>query len=65
MFVTLLVACGGLLAMDLRPGRTLLVSGTTGGLSSATLALAPPIGARNGRPASGGRLPATEAALAL
>ena len=33
---TLLIAYGGLLAMDFRPGETLLVSGATGNFGSAT-----------------------------
>src|SRR5215472_8887022 len=41
---TLLIAYGGLLAMDFRPGETLLVSGATGNFGSATVALA--MGAR-------------------
>ncbi len=43
---TLLIAYGGLLAMDLRPGETLLVSGATGNFGSATVALAMAMGAR-------------------
>jgi alcohol dehydrogenase len=43
---TLLVAYGGLLAMDFRPGETLLVSGATGNFGSATVALALAMGAR-------------------
>jgi alcohol dehydrogenase len=43
---TLLIAYGGLLAMDLRPGETLLVSGATGNFGSATVALALAMGAR-------------------
>ena len=43
---TLLIAYGGLLAMDLRAGETLLVSGATGNFGSATVALALAMGAR-------------------
>ena len=43
---TLLIAYGGLLAMDLRPGETVLVSGATGNFGSATVALALAMGAR-------------------
>ncbi|GLO79882.1 zinc-binding alcohol dehydrogenase family protein [Sulfitobacter pontiacus] len=43
---TLLVPYGGLLAMDFRPGETLLVSGATGNFGSATVALALAMGAR-------------------
>ena len=43
---TLLIAYGGLLAMDFRPGETLLVSGATGNFGSATVALALAMGAR-------------------
>ena len=43
---TLLVAYGGLLAMDFRPGETLLVSGATGNFGSATVAVALAMGAR-------------------
>ena len=43
---TLLVAYGGLLAMQFRPGETLLVSGATGNFGSATVALALAMGAR-------------------
>ena len=43
---TLLIAYGGLLAMDFRPGETLLVSGATGNFGSATVALAMAMGAR-------------------
>ena len=43
---TLLIAYGGLLAMDFRPGETLLVSGSTGNFGSATVALALAMGAR-------------------
>ena len=35
----LLIVYGGLLAMDLRAGETLLVSGATGNFGSATVAL--------------------------
>jgi alcohol dehydrogenase len=42
----LLIAYGGLLAMDFRPGETLLVSGATGNFGSATVALALAMGAR-------------------
>jgi alcohol dehydrogenase len=42
----LLIAYGGLLAMDFRPGETLLVSGATGNFGSATVALAMAMGAR-------------------
>ena len=44
---TLLIAYGGLLAMDFRPGETLLVSGATGNFGSATVALAKAMGARS------------------
>lgn len=44
---TLLIAYGGLLAMDFRPGETLLVSGATGNFGSATIALALAMGARS------------------
>ena len=44
---TLLIAYGGLLAMDFRPGETLLVSGATGNFGSATVALALAMGARS------------------
>ncbi|NTS63786.1 alcohol dehydrogenase catalytic domain-containing protein [Sphingomonas sp. HHU CXW] len=43
---TLLVAYGGLLAMEFRAGETLLVSGATGNFGSATVALALGMGAR-------------------
>ncbi len=43
---TLLIAYGGLLAMEFRPGETLLVSGATGNFGSATVALAMAMGAR-------------------
>lgn len=43
---TLLIAYGGLLAMDFRPGETLLVSGATGNFGSATVAVAMAMGAR-------------------
>ena len=43
---TLLIAYGGLLAMDFRAGETLLVSGATGNFGSATVALALAMGAR-------------------
>lgn len=43
---TLLIAYGGLLAMDFRPGETLLVSGATGNFGSATVALGLAMGAR-------------------
>lgn len=43
---TLLIAYGGLLAMDFRPGETLLVSAATGNFGSATVALALAMGAR-------------------
>ncbi len=43
---TLLVAYGGLLAIDFRPGETLLVSAATGNFGSATVALALAMGAR-------------------
>ncbi len=43
---TLLIAYGGLLAIDFRPGETLLVSGATGNFGSATVALAMAMGAR-------------------
>ncbi|KUR76170.1 alcohol dehydrogenase [Novosphingobium sp. Fuku2-ISO-50] len=42
----LLIAYGGLLAMDFRPGGTLLVSGATGNFGSSTVALALAMGAR-------------------
>ncbi|WP_428392075.1 alcohol dehydrogenase catalytic domain-containing protein [Lichenicoccus sp.] len=42
----LMVAYGGLLAMQLRAGETLLVSGATGNFGSATVALALAMGAR-------------------
>ena len=42
----LLIAYGGLLAMDFRPGETLLVSGATGNFGSATVAIALAMGAR-------------------
>ncbi len=42
----LLIAYGGLLAMDFRPGETLLVSAATGNFGSATVALALAMGAR-------------------
>ena len=42
----LLIAYGGLLAMDFRPGETLLVSGATGNFGSATIALGLAMGAR-------------------
>jgi alcohol dehydrogenase len=42
----LLIAYGGLLAMDFRAGETLLVSGATGNFGSATVALALAMGAR-------------------
>ena len=42
----LMVAYGGLLAMELRAGETLLVSGATGNFGSATVALALAMGAR-------------------
>ena len=45
-FSTLLIAYGGLLAMDFRPGETVLVSGATGNFGSATVALALAMGAR-------------------
>ena len=44
---TLLIAYGGLLAIDFRPGETLLVSGATGNFGSATVALALAMGARS------------------
>ena len=43
---TLLIAYGGLLAMDFRAGETLLVSGATGNFGSATVALALAMGAQ-------------------
>lgn len=43
---TVLVAYGGLRAMDFRPGETLLVSGATGNFGSTTVALALAMGAR-------------------
>jgi alcohol dehydrogenase len=43
---TLLIAYGGLLAIDFHPGETLLVSGATGNFGSATVALALAMGAR-------------------
>ena len=43
---TLAIAYGGLLAMDFRPGETLLVSGATGNFGSSALALALAMGAR-------------------
>jgi len=43
---TLLVAYGGLVAMDFRPGETLLVSAATGNFGSATVALALAMAAR-------------------
>ncbi|MBW4330094.1 zinc-binding alcohol dehydrogenase family protein [Stakelama sp. CBK3Z-3] len=43
---TLLIAYGGLLAMNFQPGETLLVSGATGNFGSATAALALAMGAR-------------------
>ena len=43
---TLLIAYGGLLAMEFRAGETLLVSGATGNFGSATVALALAMGAR-------------------
>src|SRR5206468_3129897 len=43
---TLLIAYGGLLAMDFRAGETLLVSGATGNFGSATVAVALSMGAR-------------------
>ena len=43
---TLLIAYGGLLAIDFRPGETLLVSGATGNFGSATVALTMAMGAR-------------------
>ncbi len=46
-FGTLLIAYGGLLAMDFRPGETLLVSAATGNFGSATVALALAMGARS------------------
>ena len=42
---TLLIAYGGLLAMDFRPGESLLVSAATGNFGSATVALALAMGA--------------------
>ena len=42
---TLLIAYGGLLAIDFRPGETLLVSGATGNFGSATVAAALAMGA--------------------
>lgn len=44
---TLLIAYGGLLAMDFKAGETLLVSGATGNFGSATVAMALAIGARS------------------
>ncbi|AYG69381.1 MULTISPECIES: zinc-binding alcohol dehydrogenase family protein [unclassified Rhizobium] len=44
--IVLLVAYGGLLAMNFRPGETLLVSGATGNFGSATVATALAMGAR-------------------
>lgn len=44
---TLLIAYGGLLAIDFKPGETLLVSGATGNFGSATVATALAIGARS------------------
>ena len=44
--VTLLVAYGGLLAMDLKAGETLLVSGATGNFGSAATLAALAVGAR-------------------
>ena len=43
---TLLIAYGGLLAMEFRPGETLLVSGATGNFGSATVTTALAMGAR-------------------
>jgi alcohol dehydrogenase len=43
---TLLVAYGGLCAMDFRPGETLLVSGATGNFGGATVQTALAMGAR-------------------
>lgn len=43
---TLLVAYGGLLAADFKPGETLLVSGATGNFGSATVLTALAMGAR-------------------
>lgn len=45
-FGALLIAYGGLLAMEFQPGETLLVSGATGNFGSATVALALAMGAR-------------------
>lgn len=44
---TMLIAYGGLLAMDLKAGETLLVSGATGNFGSATIATALAMGARS------------------
>ncbi|CAO3427427.1 alcohol dehydrogenase catalytic domain-containing protein [Azospirillum endophyticum] len=44
---TLMIAYGGLLAMNFRPGETLLVSGATGNFGSATVATALAMGARS------------------
>ncbi|WP_368518634.1 zinc-binding dehydrogenase [Rhizobium sp.] len=44
---TLLIAYGGLLAMDFKAGETLLVSGATGNFGSATVAVALAMGARS------------------
>ncbi|MES0179054.1 zinc-binding dehydrogenase [Mesorhizobium sp. M0025] len=44
---TLLIAYGGLLAMDFKAGETLLVSGATGNFGSATVATALAMGARS------------------
>ena len=44
---TLLIAYGGLLAMELRAGETLLVSGATGNFGSAAIVTALAMGARN------------------
>jgi hypothetical protein len=44
---TLLIAYGGLLAMNFRAGETLLVSGATGNFGSATVATALAMGARS------------------
>jgi alcohol dehydrogenase len=43
---TLLIAYGGLLAMDLKAGETLLVSGATGNFGSAAIVVALAMGAR-------------------
>ncbi|MBE7219892.1 MAG: zinc-binding alcohol dehydrogenase family protein [Caulobacteraceae bacterium] len=43
---TLLISYGGLLAMDLKAGETLLVSGATGNFGSATVQVALAMGAR-------------------